>query len=310
MIDFASFNPAAVFGYFIITAVIAMFNLNPVTAVISLIGSLSLMLIRGKGKKYGVHIIALLTAAGCCILNPLFSHNGKTVMLVINNNPVTLEAFIFGLVTGITAVSVIYWFSSFSDIMTSDKIIYTIGKASPKAALILTMALRFIPLFARQAKEINSAQKAMGIYKSETVISRIRGVSRVFSAMITYAAENIIITADSMAARGYTGKRRRPYAIFSFKKRDAVFTAAFMILAGISIYSTASGAFDFWFYPAITQIRTDISAFIGYTAFAFLCMIPTFIEGGDRLRWRYLKSTISRSHIPAAGGYLTGSVSK
>ena len=307
MIDFASFNPAAVFGYFIITAVIAMFNLNPVTAVISLIGSLSLMLIRGKGGKYGVHILALLTAAGCCIINPLFSHNGKTVLLVINNNPVTFEAFIFGLVTGITAASVIYWYSSFADIMTSDKIIYTIGKASPKAALILTMALRFIPLFARQAKEINASQKAMGLYKNETIVSRIRGVTRVFSAMITYATENIIITADSMAARGYTGRRRRPYALFSFKKRDAVFTIVFLLLAGISIFSTASGAFDFWFYPEITAIRTDAAAIAGYTAFAFLCMMPTFIEGGDRLRWRYLKSTISVSHIPQAGGFSTES---
>ena len=280
-----------------------MFNLNPVTAVISLTGSLSLMLIRGKGKKYGVHILALLTAAGCCILNPLFSHNGKTVMLVINNNPVTFEAFVFGLVTGITAASVVYWYSSFADIMTSDKIIYTIGKASPKAALILTMALRFIPLFARQAKEINASQKAMGIYKNETIISRIRGVSRVFSAMITYATENIIITADSMAARGYTGRRRRPYAIFSFRKRDAVFTAVFILFAAVSVYATARGAFDFWFYPGLTELRTDAGAIAGYIAFAFLCMIPTFIEGGDRLRWRYLKSTISHSHIPQAGGF-------
>jgi energy-coupling factor transport system permease protein len=307
MIDFASFNPAAVFGYFIVTAVIAMFNLNPVTAVISLIGSLSLLLIRGKGGKYGVHIPALLTAAGCCIVNPLFSHNGKTVLLVINNNPVTYEAFIFGLVTGITAASVIYWYSSFADIMTSDKIIYTIGKASPKAALILTMALRFIPLFARQAKEINASQKAMGLYKGETIISRIKGVSRVFSAMITYATENIIITADSMAARGYTGRKRRPYAIFSFKRRDAFFTLAFLAFAGVSIYATASGAFDFWYYPEITAIRADAGAVGGYIAFALLCMMPTFIEGGDRLRWHYLKSTISHSHIPGAGGFSTES---
>ena len=278
-----------------------MFNLNPVTAVFSLIGSLSLMLIRGKGRKYGVHIPALLTAAGCCIINPLFSHNGKTILFVINNNPVTFEAFVFGLVTGITAASVIYWYSSFADIMTSDKIIYTIGKASPKAALILTMALRFIPLFTMQAREINASQKAMGLYKNETVISRIRGVSRVFSAMITYATENIIITADSMAARGYTGRRRRPYALFSFRKRDAAFTVVFLLLAGVSIISTANGAFDFWFYPEITAIRADAPAITGYTAFALLCMTPTFIEGGDRLRWHYLKSTISHSHIPQAG---------
>ena len=55
---------------------------------------------------------------------------------MINNNPVTLEAFVFGLTTGVIAASVFYWFSTFSDVMTSDKIIYTVGKASPKAAVM------------------------------------------------------------------------------------------------------------------------------------------------------------------------------
>ncbi len=301
MKDLDSFNPFAVFFWFIITAVIAMFNLNPVIAALSFAGSLSLLLIREKRRRYGIHISALLIAAGCCLLNGFFSHNGKTVLLVINNNPITAQAFIFGLVTGVTAASVIYWFSTFSEIMTSDKIIYTLGRVSPKAALILTMSLRFIPLFIGKAKEINNSQKAMGIYKDETIVSRIRGVSRVFSAMITYATENVIITSDSMAARGYGSGRRRQYSLFSFKPRDAALMAVTAALSAVSFVSTGAGYFDFWFYPELSEINSGAGAISGYICFGILCFIPAFIEGGDRLRWRYLKSKISLSHIPEAG---------
>ena len=51
----------------------------------------------------------------------------------------------------------------------------------------------------------------------------------------------------------------------------------------------------------------DTGAVAGYIAFALLCMMPTFIEGGDWLRWHYLKSTISHSHIPGADGFSTES---
>jgi energy-coupling factor transport system permease protein len=294
-----SVNPAVAFIYFIMANIIAMFNINPVTALISLFGSGLLWFVR-DGKKDGkIHLLTLAVILGCAIINPLFSHNGKTVIMVINNNPVAFESFIFGLTTGVIAASVFYWFSTFSVIMTSDKIIYTVGKISPKAALILTMSLRFVPLFIDRAKTINNAQKAMGIYREETIISRFKGTARVISAMVTYAVENMIVTAESMEARGYTGSKRRPYSLFKFLPRDYIILAVTVLFSSVIIYIQAAGFIDFWFYPEITGLNTGAAAVLGYCLYFILCLIPTLIEGGDRIRWRFLKSKISVSHTRA-----------
>lgn len=294
-----SLNPAVVFFYFTAVNVIAMFNINPVTALISFAGSVILWIVRDGRKDKRIHLLSVAVILGCAVINPLFSHNGKTAVMVINNNPVTLEAFVFGLTTGVIAASVFYWFSTFSDVMTSDKIIYTVGKASPKAALILTMSLRFIPLFIDRSKKINNAQKAMGIYRDETVISRFRGIARVFSAMVTYAVENMIITAESMEARGYTGSKRRPYSLFGFIPRDFAVLSVSAVLSAFIIFLQASGRIDFWFYPEITGLRAGPAALSGYCLYSALSLIPSVIEGGDRIRWRFLKSRISASHTPA-----------
>ena len=294
-----SLNPAVVFFYFISVNVIAMFNINPVTALISFFGSVLLWFVRDGKKNKKIHLLSLAVILGCAVINPLFSHNGKTAIMVINNNPVTLEAFVFGITTGVIAASVFCWFSTFSAVMTSDKIIYTVGKASPKAALILTMSLRFIPLFIDRARKINDSQKAMGIYREETVISRFRGAARVFSAVVTYAVENMIITAESMEARGYTGSKRRPYRLFGFIPRDYAVAAVTAVISAFIIYLQASGRIDFWFYPEITGLSADAAACCAYCLYFALCLIPSVIEGGDRIRWRFLKSKISASHTPA-----------
>ncbi len=294
-----SLNPAVAFIYFIMVNVITMFNINPVTALISLFGSLLLWFVRGGKKDKRIHLLSLAVILGCAIINPLFSHNGKTVIMVINNNPVAFESFIFGLTTGVIAASVFYWFSTFSVIMTSDKIIYTLGKISPKAALTLTMALRFVPLFIDRAKTINNAQKAMGIYRDETIISRFKGISRVISAMVTYAVENMIITAESMEARGYTGAKRRPYSLFKFLPRDYIILTVTAVFSSIIIFIQAAGYIDFWFYPEITGLYTGAPSLCGYCLNLITALIPTFIEGGDRIKWLCLKSKISASHTRA-----------
>lgn len=294
-----SLNPVAVFIYFIMVNVITMFNINPVTALISLFGSVLLWFVRGGRKDKRIHLLALAVILGCAIINPLFSHNGKTVIMVINNNPVAFESFVFGLTTGVIAASVFYWFSTFSAVMTSDKIIYTLGKISPKAALILTMSLRFVPLFIDRAKTINNAQKAMGIYREETIISRFKGIARVVSAMVTYSIENMIVTAESMEARGYTGAKRRPYSLFKFLPRDYVIIIITAVFSAIIIFIQAAGYIDFWFYPEITGLYTGAPALCGYCLNFVTALIPTFIEGGDRIRWHLLKSKISASHTRA-----------
>lgn len=83
------------------------------------------------------------------VTNPLFSHNGVTPLFYLNGNPVTLEAFVYGAAIAVMVVGVMLWCRCYSAVMTSDKFLYLFGRAIPKLALVLSMALRFIPMFKR-----------------------------------------------------------------------------------------------------------------------------------------------------------------
>ena len=244
--------------------------------------------VRGLKNVLWIFIVPIVGAA----LNPLFMHNGVTVLFVLNDNPITLEAALFGLSSGIMIAAVLMWFASFNQIMTSDKLLYIFGSVSPKVALILSMTLRYIPLYKQQIRKINNAQKAMGLYKDENLIDKLKGGIRIFSVMVTWALENGVITADSMTARGYGIGRRSRFAIFKWEKQDYALlgvSLALLIVAGVA---GATGRFSIEWYPAIVPAEGGIIAAISFAAYLILCLIPDYLQIKEETRWRSLQSRI------------------
>jgi energy-coupling factor transport system permease protein len=234
----------------------------------------------------------LMMFAVTVFINPLFNHNGATVLLVINDNPITLEATLYGIVSGLMIIGIIYWFRTFSQIMTSDKLLYLLGSVSPKFALILSMTLRYIPLFEKQTQKVINAQQALGLYKDNDLVGKIRGGIRVFSVMVTWVLENGVITSDSMTARGYGIKKRTHFSIFKFRRQDIVLTATTIILFAVILTGILLGSVDFRFYPTIVKAESDIISFITYISYGILAFFPTITEAEEKIRWKYLKSKI------------------
>lgn len=290
MRSFADYNPIAVAVYFFMAAGIAMFSMNPIILALSLIGALLLYFLRNGTKNRRTHLFTLGLFLIMALINPLVSHNGVTVLFVMNDNPVTLEALIYGIVASVMIVSVLYWFRTFSQIMTSDKLLYVFGALSPKLALILSMALRYVPLFGSQYKKVKQTQKALGLYKEDNIVDSFRGGLRVFSVMITWALENGIVTADSMTARGYGVGRRSRFSIFKFRKEDVLLLALSILLCGLTLFGTHG--VDFVYYPAIIIPEITQRGFIGYLAYGILVILPAIIEAKEALKWKYLKSKI------------------
>ena len=95
-------------------------------------------------------------------------------------------ALIYGAAAGGMIVTVMYWFRSFTAVMTSDKLLYIFGSLSPKLALLLSMALRYVPLFGHQAHQVSRSQQALGLYKEDNLIDRMRGGMRVFYLLLFF----------------------------------------------------------------------------------------------------------------------------
>ncbi len=181
---FSMYHPSVLFAYFIGVALLTLLTRQPFLLAFSLLGAILFAAMLESKKAVLVSMgfygpMFLLIAA----VNPLFSHNGVTPLFFLNDNPVTLEAIIYGAAIAGMIISILYWCRCYNSVMSSDKFIYLFGKIIPKLSLILAMALRFVPLFLIQIRKIHRTQKTMGLYATTSVVDRLRGRLRVFSAM-------------------------------------------------------------------------------------------------------------------------------
>ena len=128
---FADYNPISVFAFYAGVTLVVMFSMDPVLLALSLAGSLAVyaVVLGRKGRRGFWFYLVLPVILG--IGNPLFNHNGMTVLFVLNNNPITLESMCYGFAMGVMLTAVMLWFRSFSEIMTSDKLLYLFGSVSP-----------------------------------------------------------------------------------------------------------------------------------------------------------------------------------
>ncbi len=292
MKSFEQYNPRVTALWLLACAGVAMLCPNPVILCLSLLGAAALRILRRDRERLGsiLFYIALLVLTP--LVNLLFSRSGSTVLLVVNHHPVTLEALLYGINSAVLLVAVLLWMRTFSAVMTTDRMMYLLGGLWPGLALLMSMTLRFVPLFGRQAGRINNAQRAMGMYREDNVIDSAKGGLRVFSILTTWALENGITTADSMRARGYGEGRRTAYTLYRFRLSDGILTAAAVILTGVCAAGMLTGALNFEFYPGVSRLPDGPMAAAAYTAYGLLAFIPTIIETEAKLRWHSLRSGI------------------
>lgn len=169
-------------------------------------------------------------------------------------------------------VSVIFWFNLFNQVITTDKFLYLFGRIIPNTALLLSMGLRYFPLFVKQSERINQAQKALGIYE-EGFFKRTKNYLKTYTALVSWSLENALDTAISMKARGYGVAKRSSYSLYRFRKSDFLFFLL-LVLALITLILCA-----------------DKTYFI--LAFgSFLFFGGALLEVKENWKWHYLKSKI------------------
>ena len=292
MLKFENLNPITIMIYYLAVVTVSMFTMNPVLHAIAFTGGILQFCFTVPGKKGRSHLFYLLTGLILAFIRPVFSHNGATVLFVVNDNPITKESFIFGANAAVMVVGVLYLFRVFSDVMTSDRLLYLFGRFSPKTALVLSMGLRYIPRLRRQHRLIAQAQTATGINKDDNAIDRMKAGLNVFWATVGWGLENGIITADSMAARGYGQGRRTQFSLFRYKITDAVLTVIFVILMIPVVTALATGEYDTVFYPLFSVSKPGPAGTAGYICYGILLLIPLIIKISENIRWKYLMSKI------------------
>ncbi len=290
MRSISNMSPLAALCYFMAVIGVVMFVRDLVIATVSLLFAVLFYVVGCGLKDIKSHVYTLIFFVLIAVLNPFFYHNGATVLFVLGDNPITLEAIVYGVASAEMVVAVIYWFRSFTEIMTSDKLLSLFGAVSPKFSLMLSMILRFVPLFSRQSKDVKNAQRALGMYKDDNIVDTVRVGARIFSGVSGWALENGIITADSMAARGYGAAKRTSFSLYRSKRSDVIFIIITAVMLAAVMFGAAFGT-PFRFYPE-TVVPGDFFSLAMYATYALLCAASSLLEIHEVAKWKYLTSKI------------------
>lgn len=284
MNTFRNFHPLTLAFYFLSVIGISIFTFNPMYLLVGFLGSvlfqITLIGTRTALKHLRFYVVIFLIIT---VTNPIFSHNGATVLFFVNDSRVTLEALVYGAVLGLMIVEVLVWFKCFSLVFDSERLLWLFGKTFPKLALVVSITLGFVPQFIRTFKNINSAQKALNLKQG-----RVRRYLTSFSAVITRSMEGAIITSDSMKSRGYGLKNRTHFSRFRFTAYDGVHFFLFLLLIVCTLPELLSGHAEVQFYPYITFELPIVSLL----SFAALALIPSIFEVKEGIRWKYSISKI------------------
>lgn len=295
MSEFKRFHPLINLIYFLSVMCFCFIIMHPLVSATALVGAIvyAVMLKGAKALRFFVTALfpmMILTA----VLNPLFSHEGATVLgYMPGGNPITLEAIYYGISASVVLGAVLSLFTCFNEIMTSDKLLYLFSRISPSLSLLLSMVLRFVPRFGERIKATARARESLAPNEKNTSLkAKAKNGIKILSAMTTWSLESAIDTSDSMKSRAHGMYRRSSYSIYHF---DRYTIAEFMFLVLLTIYTiigATGGVFDFQFYPEIKAPLPTAYAVSVYVAYGLLCFYPIIIEIREAIKWKLLKSRI------------------
>ena len=292
---FSDYHPAVNLLYFVLVIGCAMFVMHPILLLLSCMGGIGYYLYLKRWKAVKTMLWMMLPVfLISAIVNPLFTHEGVTILGYLKNgNPITLESILYGLGAGVMLVSVLNWFSCYQEVMTSDKFLYLFGRVIPAMSLILSMVFRFVPKFKAQIERVSNSQKCIGRdVTNGDLFSRLRHGIRIMSIMTTWALENSVETADSMRSRGYGLRGRTNFSIYRFDTRDKLLTAIMAAMGLIVLAGLSAKTVRFLYYPMIVINETTFSAMTVYFCYGALCLLPLTINVVEDIKWHYLKSKI------------------
>ena len=284
---FSGYHPTVNFLYYALVLLFSMCLMHPAYLAISLTGALAYDIYLKGRKAVRFAVMGLLPMAVlAALVNPAFNHEGATILTYLpSGNPLTLESMLYGIAAAVMLASVVLWFSSYNEVMTSDKFVYLFGRVIPALSLVLSMALRFIPKF--------KAQACIGRdTKNGSVFRRVGNAVKIFSIMVTWSLENAIETADSMRSRGYGLPGRTAFSIYRFDDRDKAALAWLVFCGAYLVSGWMAGGTYFRYYPTIKAAAftpMTVSFMLVYLA---LVLTPVILDRREDRLWNSLQSNI------------------
>ncbi|MBT2288332.1 energy-coupling factor transporter transmembrane protein EcfT [Paenibacillus albidus] len=301
---FRSVHPSVALLYYAGLLLFAMLLFHPLYLLTELAAVAVLLLLQGQGRPLlrGLPFY-LLMAGSVAVLNPLFSHRGSHILFYFLDQPITLEAILYGLMMMVVLLTLFIVFISYNYTVTTDKFMYLFAAAAPKSALLTLMAIRFVPLFQRRLHQITLIQRIRGIdVGTGNLRKRMRDGMTLLKVLLTWSLEEALQTADSMKARGFGLRKRSAYGIYKLDRRDVALLAVLAVCGLVVLGGWLQGYGKIEIYPRMKPVQFgggEATCFIGFCLFA---LTPLWLEGREKWLWRSSQRNAYLSATPIKTG--------
>ncbi len=157
--------------------------------------------------------------------------HSQPVTLIELGGPVTLEALIYGLSSGVALLTVLLALSTFNILVDHYRLVRWIPRFLDQSATVASIALTFIPQMVRAQQEVREALVLRG-YR----LRRLRDMPPFFVILLAEGLERSIQLAESMESRGFS-RRNAAGSHLAELPRKAAIAGALTLLAVGSFFS-------------------------------------------------------------------------
>lgn len=278
--NFASYHPALNLLFFVAVVVFTACWTRPGLVAVSFLCALAFS-VRLRGPRAVAFGCALaLCALAFAALFAMNVHFGVTNLARTPiGNSIAVESLTCGVIVGLKVAAILVWLSCALCVFTADKVVFLLGRVFPKAAMMLAVVLRAVPVAGDRARKIAVAQSGIGKGPGQgNIPRRIANALRRASILISWSIERFIEMSDSMRSRGSALRGRTAYSLYRFDNRDRALAIVLVALITVCAAATALGQTQMLFSPVIVVPKPTSVSVAAYVAFLALCLLPLALQ--------------------------------
>ena len=303
--NFASYHPALNLLFFVAVVAFTACWTRPGLVAVSFLCAIAFSArLRGpRAVAFGCALV--LCALAFAALFAMNVHFGVTNLARTPiGNSITVESLTCGVIMGLKVTAILAWLSCALCVFTADKVVFLLGRVFPKAAMMLAVALRAVPVAGDRARKIAVAQSGIGRGPGQGgVLRRIANALRRASVLVSWSIERFIEMSDSMRSRGAALRGRTAYSFYRFDNRDRALAVVLVALITVCAASTALGQTQMLFSPIIVAPKASSAGAAAYAAFLALCLLPLALQTAGEAAYSRKVGSVSKgeSRIPFEG---------
>lgn len=278
--NFASYHPALNLLFFVAVVAFTACWTRPGLVAVSFLCALAFS-VRLRGPRAvafgGALVLCALAFAALFAMNVHFGVTNLARTPI--GNSITVESLTCGVIVGLKVAAILVWLSCVLRVFTADKVVFLLGRVFPKAAMMLAVVLRAVPVAGDRARKIAVAQSGIGKGPGQgSVPRRIANALRRASILTSWSIERLVEMSDSMRSRGSALRGRTAYSLYRFDNRDRALAVILVALVTVCAAATALGETQMLFSPVIVAPKASSAGVAAYVAFLALCLLPLALQ--------------------------------